>query len=185
MDTWRKGAVSLAAIKKRLVILASILGMVLLSLMIIFTRNFSVLRIKIPGAEFLLLLAANILLLLLVREYALYCNAKLIVENEIMHIALAELTQESKKDEIEAFISCFGILLGARVIKFNIDGIQLKEVQIGHDFIYLVYGTGNIHQSIKLLHGIMDDREIAGIIERFRYETGIVPNVAGHSHMAF
>jgi hypothetical protein len=181
----------MAAIQKKLILLASILSALLLLFIFIVIRSYFVLRIRIPGAAFPLLLVSNILMIMLFRQHSTYNTVRLITENVIIHIEYAKVKQESNKgnkdiilfDGIDAFISCFGVLLGSTVIKFNMDGIRLKDVQVTDEFISLVYGTDKNTQSIKLFHGIMDKQEIARTAERFRYETGIVPTIINQHNM--
>jgi hypothetical protein len=108
----------------------------------------------------------------------------LIIENKIIYIEVAEIRQKSDDGSsfimlggLEVYISCFGILLGSRVIRFNINGINLKEVEIGNGFISLVYGNDKKIQNIKLLHGVIEKAELQYIVEGFRHETGIIPIV--------
>lgn len=111
--------------------------------------------------------------------------ARLIVENQILHIQPAVLRERDSRKEIEIqpcetvemFVSCFGILLGSKIIKFNQDGIRLKAVEIGRDYLSLDYGTDTDTRNIRLLHARPDSIVLAGIIEKFRYETGIIPTI--------
>ena len=78
------------------------------------------------------------------------------------------------------YVSCFGILLGAKIVKFNRDGVWLKSVEIGQDFISFGYGErGEEPHSIRLLYSRPDEKELAAIVENFRKETGVVPTVCG------
>jgi len=130
-----------------------------------------------------LIIAANMFTAYLwLIEYRKLKMAQLIVENHILHIRPAVISgsddQESQgedADNIEVFVSYFGILLDTRVIKFNQAGIRLQGVEIGHDFVSLTYGTEKRVQSTRLLRPPFDAAELGGIVERFRYETGIAP----------
>ncbi len=111
--------------------------------------------------------------------------ARLIVENQILHIQPAvqrvwDSTKESEAkpcETVEMFVSCFGILLGSKVIKFNQEGIRLKAVEIGRDYLSLDYGRDTDIRSIKLIHSRPCSDVLEGIIEKFRYETGITPTI--------
>jgi hypothetical protein len=120
---------------------------------------------------------------LLIGEYRRYRIAQQIYENRILHIQAA-LIEEADPDGyhtslpsrgIDVYISCFGILLDAKVIKFNIDGINLITVELGHRYIYLTYGTRERTRKIRILHGGMDNLDQQKLIEQFIYETGTVP----------
>jgi len=111
--------------------------------------------------------------------------ARLIVENQILHIQPAVLRERDSMKESEAascetvemFVSCFGILLGSKVIKFNQEDIRLKAVEIGRDYLSLDYGRDTDLRNIRLIHSRPDSAVLAGIIEKFRYETGITPTI--------
>lgn len=112
-------------------------------------------------------------------------TARLIVENQILHIQPAVLRERDSVKESEAescetvemFVSCFGILLGSKIIKFNQEGIQLKAVEIGRDYLSLDYGRDRDIRSIKLIHSRPGNPGLERIIEKFRYETGITPTI--------
>lgn len=172
-------------IQQRLVFLIFASGIGLLSSLILYVDNFIAYRIDMRILLVLLLLVSNLLVVLLIREYQVRRLAKLIIENKIMHIEAAKISQISDDTSIgilgteplEIFISCFGILLGSKAIKFNIDGINLKKVEIGNDFISLMYGKDEKYESILLLHKTIEKTELLRIIDLFRYETGITPIV--------
>ena len=111
--------------------------------------------------------------------------ARLIVENQILHIQPAvqrvwDSTKESEAkpcETVEMFVSCFGILLGSKVIKFNQEGIRLKAVEIGRDYLSLDYGRDMDIRNIRLIHSSPDSAVLESIIEKFRYETGIIPTI--------
>ncbi len=140
-----------------------------------------------PSSISLLLTVGTVLLAagFSVRQYRRLKDARLIVENQILHFQPAALDsgepgkggKAMSEESIEVYVSCFGILIDSRIIKFNQSGVSLKEVELGKDFITLAYGTEKKPRRIKLLHGIIDDGSIAEIAERFRYETGILPKL--------
>ncbi len=111
--------------------------------------------------------------------------ARLIVENQIVHIqpAVQRVRNSMKESEaesletVEMFVSCFGILLGSKVIKFNQEDIRLKAVEIGRDYLSLDYGRDTDISNIRLIHSRPDSAVLADIIEKFRYETGITPTI--------
>ena len=115
--------------------------------------------------------------------------AEVIVENTIIHIQLAAL-QEQKyetKEETKKFfenygvcVSNFGIMLGNKIIKWGgSSGVWLKAVEIGPDYISFIYGEkGREPHNIRLLYFRPGEDELAGIIEKFRKDTGVVPVLA-------
>lgn len=104
-------------------------------------------------------------------------TARLIAENHILHICLAATAGGVKAEMVEAYISYFGILLGSKIIKFNQDGIFLKAIEIGGDFISLSYGTDKWIKTTQLLRPAISSEELENLAQRFRDETGIVSRV--------
>ncbi len=148
-----------------------------------------IMRLKLTNADpflpvvILAVMATSLLFVSLIREYRKHQFAQLITENQILHIQAARIEEVDANGDhtplqvggIEVVISCFGILLDSKVIKFNIDRIKLKNVEIGHKCICLSYGTKKRTQRVRILHGGIDQQELQTLIERFRYETGVVP----------
>lgn len=120
-----------------------------------------------------------------IREYSKLKNARLIMENQILSIYPAiidvegsgENTEISTDRPLEVIVSCFGILLGSEIIKFNQDSISLQAVEIRNDTIALTYGTENQTRKVWLLHQVFDSVKLAEIVEAFRYETGIITKI--------
>ena len=111
-------------------------------------------------------------------------SAQLIVENAILHIEPAVLHGRNKEAEenlcetVGMYVSVFGILLGGEIITWGQDGDRdgrLKAVEIGRDYLSIDYGTRGEAQNIRLLYARPDSDSLAGIVKKFRYETGIVP----------
>ena len=134
------------------------------------------------------ILLANIIIVSVIlfgfskRELGKLKIVRLIAENPILHINTAvinDLTGEASYPEdteyTEMIVSYFGILLDEKIIKFNQDGIWLRAVEIGNDFISFTYGTEKRSQKIRLLRPTLDEATIAEISKKFRYETGITP----------
>lgn len=126
--------------------------------------------------------ATLLLAILAMQEYKKLRIAELIIENQILHIQPAIIGAGvcgpdgmSSAGGIEIIISCFGILLDAKIIKFNLEGVYLKGVEIGREYMCLIYGTKFSTQKMRILHGVLDSRELKNIVEKFRFETGIVP----------
>ena len=117
-----------------------------------------------------------------IRERKKLMIARLIIENPIMHIRTAiisdisgEAAQREDIENTEVVVSYFGILMDAKIIKFNQDGILLRAVEIEDDFISFTYGTDKRLQNTRLLRPKIERLEMDEIFEKFRYETGITP----------
>jgi len=151
------------------------------------TILFVVLRQVHEEHSYTLLTTALVMMVLLftflVRDYRSYQAARLIVENKIMQILIATIEEGIQTGQdgtspirrIEVVISCFGILLDSRVIKFNVNKICLHNVEIGRESISFTYGKAQWTRRICILHGVIDRQELQDYIDRFRYETGVVP----------
>lgn len=113
---------------------------------------------------------------LFIQKFKKYNKAKLIIDNEILSIKIVEF-DSNPKDSIEFIISCFGILLGEKIVMFNTDGIKLKEINITKDTLNIIYGKEKKIKNIRLFHKISDKEQLNKILEKFHYETGIIPNI--------
>lgn len=134
------------------------------------------------GAVFLLLLIS---ILLLGKVSRAIKAAQLIIENQILHTEPVIFKKQSQKksvqylpgNSIEVFISCFGILLGAKIIIFNQSEVRLRTVELGRYYITLTYGTDRKIRKAKVLHSEIRNEQLIDIIRKFQYETGITPTV--------
>jgi hypothetical protein len=179
-----KGGVRLKAIKIKNFVLAALTGFGILTsaMLLVFGGAMSEIRARI--------LLAGVMIMSGISTGFWMCElrklkiARLIAENPILHIRTAvisdlsaEATQQPDTESTEVIVSYFGILLGDKIIKFNQDGIRLRAVEIGGDFISFTYGTKKRTQNIRLLRPEIDPTEISELSERFRYETGIIPTL--------
>ena len=104
-------------------------------------------------------------------------TAKAIADSAVICIHPAVISGQTN---CGIYVSSFGILLGTKIIEFNQNGIWLRNVEIGRDYISFDYGErGEELQNIRLLYSKPDEDELADIIENFRKETGVVPTIAG------
>jgi len=118
-----------------------------------------------------------------------YSAAQVIVENRIIRIQLADMRGQTELDIEEAeklretyviYISAFGILLGDKIISWGgSSDKRLKAVEIGREYISIDYGTNVNNQNVRLLYVRPGEDELAEIIQKFRYETNVVPSVDG------
>lgn len=175
------------AIRKRVCFLALATGLGVLVSILIFLED-ATFRQRYTESFLLVAILATVLLF----SFLIWVNrqlktAKLIIENQILHIQPAQIdagtcgeTDENLPiDRIEVFISCFGILLDSKVIEFNLDDIHLKAVEIGREFICLTYGTDEQTRKMRILHELIENQELNSIVEKFRYETGVIPTITG------
>lgn len=134
---------------------------------------------KIPAA--VVLTATLVMAFLFGKAMKDIVTARLVIENQILQIQPAVFQEQTGEEtsllpgeSIKVFVSCFGILLDAKIIKFNQQGIRLKAVELGSGFISLTYGTDQKTACVKLLHTETSDDVLAEITRKLRYETGII-----------
>ena len=118
-----------------------------------------------------------------------YSTAQVIIENTIIRIQLADMHGQTELDKEDAeklketyviYISTFGILLGDKTINWGgSSDKRLRAVEIGRDYISIDHGTKENSQNVRLLYARPGEDELAEIIEKFRYETNVVPSVTG------
>ena len=180
-DASFRGMKLLANLRRRMEFLLIIITvcLILIAFAYIFSENETILDTLIT----LLLLCLGILLWMI----ALFCKkimlAKLIFENRIMYIRQAKIitthnTPNTKKElqsSPEVFVSCFGVLIDTKVIKFNIDKVQLKAIELRENYITMTYGKGQKNETMRIFHETTSAQEMIRIAETFRYETGVIP----------
>ncbi len=180
---WKRGS-ALKAIRWRNHIFAALTGFGILTgaMLLVFGGATSEIRAQIPLAG--VMMASVIPVGFWMRGRRKLKIARLIAENPILHIRTAvisdmsaEAAQPENTESTEVIVSYFGILLDGKIIKFNQDGIRLRAVEIGSDFISFTCGTEKRTQNIRLLRPAIDPAEILELSERFRYETGIIPTL--------
>jgi hypothetical protein len=171
----------LKAIRQRACFLAVFagLGATACVLIVFYIGTYKILTPILLG---IVLFTSMIAAVLCIRETIKLKTARLIVENQILHIRPAVIinaacarSESGNPNGIDIFISYFGILLDSRIIKFNQDGIRLMSVEMGHDYISFMYGTEKWAQNMRLLRTAVDPSQLDQIVEKFRYETGIIP----------
>jgi len=172
----------LKAIKRNIFVLAALTGFGILtgSALLVFGGAMSEIRAQILLAG--VVIASAVSAGFWLRGLSKLKIAQLIAENPILHISTAvisdisaEAAQPENIENTEVVVSYFGILLGEKIIKFNQDGIRLRAVEIGNDFISFTCGTEKKAQNIRLLRPAINPVTMEEISERFRFETGITP----------
>lgn len=128
------------------------------------------------------LLLTSIPMIVLLKNYKNLKMAEIITENQIIHLQsgyclIESGTTSSSAKKVDIAISNFGILIGAKIIKFNQRDIWLKAVGMGKDFISLTYGSFGKTQNLQLIHAEFDREELDKVVEKFRFETGIIPQI--------
>lgn len=127
-------------------------------LMIVFSI-FSYGMIKWAGS-----ILALYFIVLSILEYRKFRVAKLILDNQIAFI---------ENVGTGMYISCFGVMDGVKIIKYNMDGIVLKSIVIDDQRISLTREKSNHETILNIPHGNMAKSEWIDFMRRFEYETGV------------
>lgn len=162
----------LNGIKNKLYFYFFLLDLVVLRLILIMYENIK-LRTILSNNFYFFIFVFIILIVIIFKQYNLYKIANLILENSILSIEIAE----SEELKFKAYVSCFGILIGSELIKYNIDGIALKEIEIDDKYLYIRFGKGNKIEVFKLLYGEINNEELYKFTNKIKYETGIIPKL--------
>lgn len=169
MDRWG-GRIVMRIIRKRILILET--AICIWILMLIFFLQVSLNDVYIIIFWIFEAAVTILLIFLLMKECRIYEDANLIVENTIVCIPSALIKRDVN---FEIYISCFGILIDSKVIKYNVGNIILKGVEINREYICIDYGRNERIQQTCILHGNISEEEQKRISKRFHYETGIMP----------
>lgn len=119
-----------------------------------------------------------------VRGIQLYASAKLVIDNRIIGICPATISASgdsaaSARQVIECVLSPFGLLVGSNVYKFGRDGIRLYAIDIGDSCISVDFGSEAQRWTAMLLHEPLSHEEVARLVKKTAYETGITPSLSG------
>ncbi|MDF2484119.1 MAG: hypothetical protein K0R46_287 [Herbinix sp.] len=182
LGNYMNGVTLLIALKRRIKIF--LIAIVICVLLLIIAYIFYGERVITNVFIVIILVLMCTLLLMITLSYKKIMTAKLIIENRIMHIRQAQIIDEKNcafrlnkklRPDIEVFVSCFGILVDSKIVKFNLDGVTLKSVELSDRYITLTYGTESRSEKIRILHETLTIQEMIRITESFRYETGVTP----------
>jgi hypothetical protein len=128
----------------------------------------------------------GIIIYLLLNEIMNLKTAGLIKENFILKVKTAVISEITGKDtcqkpivseDSEIYVSYFGILYNGKIAKFNQDGIRLKAMVIGSDFISFTYGNEKQMQNLRIVRPDIEPEAMNEMINKFRFETGITPTI--------
>lgn len=134
---------------------------------------------------YILLIPVLVVAVYFYRQLQRLRTARLITENSILSIPVVTVWNSDSSSLPNSdktalvIVSCFGIIFDNEVFKFNCDGIRLLSVAISWQAMWLTFGTEKKKQHVRLLHGLSNREDIQMITEKFRYETGVIPVVAG------
>ncbi len=126
-----------------------------------------------------------IFLVLLVRQSRLLYDATLIWDNRILEVPSALISmpgRQMKKDTEETVVSTFGMLIGSRIYRWGLDGIngvRLHAAQIDMERIYLTFGDAALTMRVELLHGMTKKHTVVEAAQKMLHETGVTAVVTG------
>ncbi len=120
-------------------------------------------------------------IVLSILEYKKFRLAKLIVDNNIAFIenVCIKHTHKNEKEteKIGVYISCFGVMDGSKIIKYNMDGIILKSIVIDNSSICLTREKDHNEIILNVPYGKMAKTELLDFAKRFEYETGVTADL--------
>ncbi len=125
-------------------------------------------------------LLLTLLLFLLIRQYLLIRSAKLILENQLLHIPAAKIADQGEGG-IDFYFSGFGILLGDMVIPFDVRERKLSSLSLDEEAAIITYGTGCKKRSVRILKKTMTEKQVEDFRKKLYYETGIVASIHNES----
>ncbi|MCD4712733.1 MAG: hypothetical protein K8R73_05560 [Clostridiales bacterium] len=122
-----------------------------------------------------------VFVVLSIYEYKKFRLAKLIVDNNIAFIEniciknTHRIEKETKR--IGVYISCFGVMNGSQIIKYNMDGIILKSIVIDNNSICLTREKDDNEIILKVSYGCMAKTDLLDFARHFEYETGVTSDM--------
>lgn len=120
-------------------------------------------------------------IMLSISEYKRFRLAKLIIDNNIAFIENVCIRHthknERETEKIGVYISCFGVMDGSKIIKYNMDGIILKSIVIDSSSICLTRKKEDNETILNVPYGNMAKTELIDFAKRFEYETGVTADL--------
>jgi phosphoglycerol transferase MdoB-like AlkP superfamily enzyme len=174
------------SIKRRIIIYVSIICFWIILCALLFVLHREICNAQTWVITAFIITAGILLIRCLIIDVNNLKIAKLIMENSILNIKTAAISEISGKayphkfkEDTEIVVSYFGILFDGKIVKFNQDGVRLTAVDIGNDFISFTYGNEKQMQNIRILRPNLEPAAMVEIINKFRFETGITPTMVG------
>ncbi len=173
-------------IKRKIIIYILIIFFLTAALLQLFSLQSEKLVLHIMILIIFIIAADGIFIYLLIDKINNLKIARLITENFILKVKTAVISEISVKEapnklkcleDTEIFVSYFGILFNGKIAKFNQDGIRLKEMAIGSDFISFTYGNEKQMQNLRIVRPDIEPEALNEMINKFRFETGITPTI--------
>lgn len=178
------GVGTMNTIIKKIIIYISIICFLTASLAGLFVLHGENMNVQTHVILIFIIAIVVILIRLLIIEVNNFKIAKLIMENFILKVKTAVVSEIFGKERIhmpiennEVFVSYFGILLNGKIAKFNQDGIRLTAMEIGNDFISFTYGNEIKMQNLRIVRPDIEPEAMSEMINKFRFETGITPTM--------
>ena len=122
--------------------------------------------------------------ILLIEKSRFLTNAELIWENRILTIPSAIISTTSGEQNNVQYnvVSTFGILIGNKIYKWGVNGIngtRLTAIKIDMKRMYMTFGTKTNSTRVELLHGMTEQKTVEHVRQKFWIETGVVAGISG------
>ena len=179
-ENYMNGMHLLISLKRRteLFLMGSVIGILFVG----FAYIFHVDEVLIKGILITDIIFIGVLLCMITLLYKKIMLVKLILDNRIVQFKQAKIITHSSNNkamnynkDAEMVVSCFGLLLGNKIIKYNIDGILLMSLELSEQSMNITYGNDTGNKKIRIEHEPISLHELIRISEKLRYETGIMP----------
>lgn len=126
-----------------------------------------------------------VFLILLIKKSRLLYDATLIWDNRILAVSSALIsttggTEQSHTEE--TVVSTFGILIGTKIYRWGLDGVQgvrLSNIEIDKERMYLAFGNADQTMRVELLHGMTQKQALLDATQKLLHETGVTADITG------
>ncbi len=117
------------------------------------------------------LILSTFLLIMSCRQYLMLRRARLILENQLLHIPAAKASDDVKG--IDIYLSCFGMLLGDKVIPFDAGKEKLRSMYIDENSTTITYGGEKNKKTVEFSKYMLTDNELKDFTKKLKFETGV------------
>lgn len=135
---------------------------------------------KIYTGTVILLIADIFLIVLVAKFYGQLQAARLICENPILCVDVASISDTKNNIQtpsVNVIVSGFGIMIENTPYKFGQNDMRLISATLDKQYLNLTFGNNEKVISAKLLHGLDCRTKKDEIVEKMRYETGVVATI--------
>jgi hypothetical protein len=108
------------------------------------------------------LILSTFLLIMSCRQYLMLRRARLILENQLLHIPAAKASDD-----------VIGMLLGDKVIPFDAGKEKLRSMYIDENSTTITYGGEKNKKTVEFSKYMLTDNELKDFTKKLKFETGV------------